>query len=65
MKFLSKKAVCEKLSISRATVDRRKDDPTFPKRVPRGARVYWLENEVDDYMLALAASRDRSQQTSR
>lgn len=65
MRFISKRQVCETLCLSRATVDRRQSDTEFPKRVRRGARVYWLESEVRDYMLKLVAERDRHVQTSR
>lgn len=51
MKFLKKKAVCEKVSYSPAHIDRLEAAGLFPKRVTLGqARVAWVEEEVDAWM---------------
>lgn len=60
MRFISKKQVCHKLSIARATLDRRRKQPQFPKPRKadgkRGARCYWYEHEIDDWMRMQPAS---------
>jgi len=54
MRFISKKQVCHKLAIARATLDRRRKHPEFPKaKKPdgkRGARCYWYEHEIEAWM---------------
>jgi predicted DNA-binding transcriptional regulator AlpA len=70
MKLISKPVVCDKLGgISRATLDRKRTQPDFPKptkpKENRSARCYWFEHEVDAYLLKQAAARDRPHDTSR
>jgi predicted DNA-binding transcriptional regulator AlpA len=54
MRFISKKQVCQKLAIARATLDRRRRCLDFPKphkaEGKRGARCYWLEHEIEAWM---------------
>jgi prophage regulatory protein len=59
MRFLSKKDVCRTVSLSRASIDRKEKDGQFPKRVTLGFRVAWVEDEVEDWMKARTAERDR------
>lgn len=63
MRFLTKQNLCVKLAKSRATVDRREADPDFPKRVREGGRVYWLEHEVEAWMLRKMAARQKQSDT--
>ena len=58
MRFLSKKAVRDLISLSYATIDREEAAGTFPKRIRRGSRVMWLESEVQEWMRARIAERD-------
>jgi predicted DNA-binding transcriptional regulator AlpA len=57
MRFLTKQNVCVKLAISRATLDRYKAKSDFPKRIRRGGRVYWLEDEIVEWMHVCMAAR--------
>jgi predicted DNA-binding transcriptional regulator AlpA len=55
MKFLSMKAVCALLSLSRAQIDRLADCPEyahfgFPKKRHIGFRVVFWEHEILDWM---------------
>jgi predicted DNA-binding transcriptional regulator AlpA len=63
MRFLTKRNVCEKIAVSRATLDRLKADPKFPKRVQRGGRVYWPEDEIHAWMLERMAARQKHSDT--
>jgi len=65
MRFLSKKQVCQKISLSRATVDRNVADGKFPRPMVWGFRLLFDEDEVDGWMLARKAERDRPSNTSR
>lgn len=64
MKLLSKKAVCEKISLSRAQVDRYTKDEAyrhmgFPSPVRLGqARVAYVESEIDSWIAAQVDKRD-------
>ncbi|WP_198136980.1 helix-turn-helix transcriptional regulator [Nitrobacter hamburgensis] len=58
MRFLSKKAVRDLISLSYATIDREEQAGTFPKRLRRGSRVMWLQSEVEEWMRARVAERD-------
>lgn len=58
MRFLSKKAVRDLISLSYATIDREEAAGTFPKRLRRGSRVMWLQSEVEEWMRARVAERD-------
>jgi len=65
-KLISKKQVCEKLSLSRAQIDRYTNDPSyrhigFPKPVRLGqGRVAWVESEIDDWIAKRINDRDSS-----
>ena len=50
MRFLSKKDVRQKIGLSFATIDRMEKDGKFPKRVPVGFRVFWVEKDIEDWM---------------
>lgn len=51
MKFLSKKQVRERISLSFASIDRMEANGTFPRRVRLGQlRVVWVEDEIEDWM---------------
>jgi prophage regulatory protein len=58
MKFLSKKAVSEKIGLSRTEISRKEAAGKFPKRVQIGFRVFWVEEEVEAWMEALVARRN-------
>lgn len=62
MKLLTKKAVREKIGFSSAHIDRLEADPNgfFPKRVKIGFRVFWVESELDEWILTQIAARDNS-----
>lgn len=56
-RLLSKKKVCEKLSVSHATIARWEADPVlqFPKRFHIGGegswrKAFWREDEVDEWI---------------
>jgi predicted DNA-binding transcriptional regulator AlpA len=61
-RFLSKKAVKDKISLSFAQIARLESDGRFPKRLRLGtfhnSRSVWLESEVDAWMLERLAKRD-------
>lgn len=58
MRFLPKKAVRNLISLSYATIDRDEAAGTFPVRVRRGFRVFWVEEEVLTWMRARVKERD-------
>lgn len=60
MKLLTKKALREKIGFSFAHIDRFEDAGRLPKRIKVGFRVFWLESEIDDWILARIAERDHS-----
>jgi predicted DNA-binding transcriptional regulator AlpA len=62
MKFLSKKAVSEKIGLSRTEINRKEPAGKFPKRVQIGFRVFWVEEEVEAWMEALVARRNTPSQ---
>lgn len=45
-----KQLQAEKIKLSRAWVWRLEQEGKFPKRRRMGARVYWLESEVDQWL---------------
>jgi prophage regulatory protein len=60
MKLLSKTQVREMVLYSPAHIARLEADGKFPKRVRIGSgRVGWVDQEVDDWLLARIAERDR------
>lgn len=61
MKLLSKKQVRDMVLYSPAHIARLEADGKFPKRVRLGSgRVGWVDQEVDDWILARIAERDRA-----
>ena len=61
MKLLSKKQVREMVLYSPAHIARLEADGKFPKRVRIGSgRVGWVDQEVDDWLRARIAERDRA-----
>lgn len=59
MRLLSKKEVRAKVLYSPAHIARLEAAGKFPKRVQIGpGRVGWVEQEVEDWLLALVARRD-------
>ena len=61
MKLLSKKQVREMVLYSPAHIARLEADGKFPKRVRLGSgRVGWVDQEVDDWIHARIAERDRA-----
>jgi len=62
MRLLSKKEVCLRTTYSRAHLDRLEADGRFPVRVRLGqARVAWVEEEVNEWIAARVAERNRSE----
>jgi prophage regulatory protein len=57
MRFLSKKDVRQKVGLSDATIDRKENDKVFPIRVRIGFRVFWVEEEIEDWMELQLANR--------
>jgi predicted DNA-binding transcriptional regulator AlpA len=61
-RFLSKKDVKAKISLSYAQIARLEDDGRFPKRLRlgifRNSRTVWLESEIVAWMLDRIAKRD-------
>jgi prophage regulatory protein len=61
MKLLSKTQVREMVLYSPAHIARLEADGKFPKRVQLGSgRVGWVDREVEDWILARIAERDRA-----
>lgn len=61
MKLLSKKQVRETVLYSPAHIARLEAEGRFPKRVKLGSgRVGWVDEEVQDWLLARIAERDSS-----
>lgn len=61
MKLLSKKQVRETVLYSPAHIARLEAVGRFPKRVKLGSgRVGWVDEEVQDWLLARIAERDSS-----
>ncbi len=60
MRFLSKKAVSDKIGLSRTEIDRKEAAGKFPKRVQVGFRVFWVEEEVDGWMQRLIDNRNHA-----
>ncbi len=54
MRLVPKKEACFRLGVSRATIDRRRGQPDYPQPRKDGIRVYYLENEIDDYIAKLS-----------
>lgn len=59
IRFLSKKDVRQKIGLSHASIDRMEASGKFPKRVPIGFRVFWVESEIDDWMKARIRDRTK------
>jgi predicted DNA-binding transcriptional regulator AlpA len=65
MNFLSKKQVCAKITLSPTHIGRLEDEGKFPKRHrlgddPRYSRVVWVEEEIEAWMKARIAERDKA-----
>jgi prophage regulatory protein len=60
MRFLSKKAVSQKIGLSRTEIDRKEAAGKFPKRVQVGFRVFWVEEEVESWMQRLINNRNHA-----
>lgn len=59
MKLLKKTAVSEKVSYSKAHIDRLEAAGKFPKRIRLGqGRVAWVEDEIDAWIMQLILDRD-------
>lgn len=55
--ILRKRAVCDRVGLSPATLHRKIKAGQFPKPVALGARaVGWRENDIDAYIAALPQS---------
>ena len=60
MRFLSKKQVSQKIGLSRTEIDRKEAVGKFPKRIQVGFRVFWVEEEVENWMQRLIDNRDHA-----
>lgn len=64
MKFLSRKAVCDLVQLSRAEIARRESDNRFPHGVKLGdhdnSRVVYVQEEVLDWMHEQVCIRDKT-----
>ena len=58
-RFLSKKDLREIIRLSPTQVDRLERDKLFPKRVSVGFRVFWVADEVEEWMQRRISSRDK------
>ena len=59
-RLLSKRQVREKVLYSPAHIARLEEAGKFPKRVPLGpGRVGWVEDEIEQWLLARIAERDQ------
>jgi predicted DNA-binding transcriptional regulator AlpA len=63
MRLLSKKEVRDKVGFSFAHLARLENQPEyahlgFPKRVPIGFRVFWVDEEIEDFIRRMIAVRD-------
>lgn len=59
MKFLNKRELRQKVTVSIQHITRLEKAGLFPKRVPlTEARVGWLESEIEDWMKERIAKRD-------
>jgi predicted DNA-binding transcriptional regulator AlpA len=45
---------CYIVGVSRATIDRWRDDPSKPPAVKQGIRIYYRESELKSYMAQLS-----------
>ena len=53
-RLVPKKEACYIVGVSRATIDRWRDDPSKPPAVKQGVRVYYRESELKSYMAQLS-----------
>ncbi len=63
MRLLSKKDVRERVGFSFAHIDRMEKEPEyahlrFPRRVQIGFRVFWPDEEIEDFIRKQIALRD-------
>lgn len=68
MRFLSKRQVLDLVPYSPQHIQRLEDAGTFPKRIKlgnggRNAKAFWVEQEVLDWMQALADRREEHTDT--
>ncbi len=59
-RLLTKKALRERIGFSFAHIDRLEAADLLPERIKIGGRVFWLESEIDTWIDAHVAKRDRS-----
>ena len=65
IKILRRKQVQHRTGLSRSTIYLRLQEGTFPRPIRLGARaVGWLENEIDDWLLARVQKRDGGMEVS-
>ena len=59
MRLMRLKDVMQQTGLARATIYKYMNDGSFPLSVPLGGRaVAWVEQEVNDWVLARVAARD-------
>ena len=60
MRIIRLREVMERTGLARSTVYKYVEDGIFPKSVPLGGRaVGWVEQEVEDWIVARIEERDR------
>lgn len=57
-RLLRLKQVLDRTGLPKSTMYSRISAGTFPKQVPVGSSVRWLESEVEDWIQALVDERD-------
>jgi predicted DNA-binding transcriptional regulator AlpA len=58
MRYLTKKQLRDRICLSPTQVSRLEEVNKFPLRVRVGFRVFWIEEEVNEWMLARADERN-------
>lgn len=63
MRILRKPDLADKVKLKPATIDLMEAADQFPKRIKlgHGRAVGWIESEIDDWIAARVAERDRSE----
>lgn len=62
-RLLRLKQVLDRTGLPKSTMYSRISAGTFPKQVPIGSSVRWLESEVDSWIQALVEERDHPGQS--
>jgi prophage regulatory protein len=62
-RLINQREACQRTSLSRTAIWKRVKSGAFPKPVPLGdgTRIAWVEGEVDQWIEAAIARRDKPQ----